>query len=135
MKKVGGRLRLDLAQYRELEAFAKFGSDLDKSTQQRLTRGARMVEVLKQKQYSPMSVENQVAFIFAGTNGYLDDVPLTKVAEFEENYTSFMQANHQDLLDDIRTSGEISDKLSDALHAAVKSFKQGFSTEDQTDKS
>ncbi len=126
MKKVAGRLRLDLAQYRELEAFAKFGSDLDKSTKAQLTRGARMVEVLKQKQYSPMDVEKQIAILFAGSQGYLDDIPLEKVAEFEEGFLSYLDANYRDVLDSIRDTGDISDELNTQLQEAVESFKKGF---------
>ena len=90
MKKTAGTLKLDLAQFRELEAFAKFGSDLDKSTQQQLTRGAILMEILKQKQYSPVSVEKQVAIIFAGTNGYLDEIDVSRIGEFEEKFMDFL---------------------------------------------
>ncbi|RMF09380.1 MAG: F0F1 ATP synthase subunit alpha [Candidatus Neomarinimicrobiota bacterium] len=126
MKKVAGRLRLDLAQYRELEAFAKFGSDLDKATQAQLTRGARMVEILKQKQYSPMDVEKQIAILYAGNEGYLDDLPLEKVAAFEEDFLAYMEANYRDVLDTIRDTGDIDEATNARLKEAVESFKKGF---------
>jgi len=107
MKKVAGTLRLDLAQYRELEAFAKFGSDLDKNTQAQLTRGERMVEVLKQNQYVPMTVEKQVAIIFAAGKGLLDDIETNKVREFESAVLEHLEDSHEDLLSSIRKSGEV----------------------------
>ena len=128
IKSIVGMLRLDLAQFRELEAFAKFGSDLDKATQQQLTRGYRMVEILKQKQYVPMLVENQVAIIYAGANGYLDDIKLDQVSEFEKGLLDFMAANYHELLDEIKTLGEISDKAESKMKKAVEDFKKGFST-------
>ena len=127
MKSIVGMLRLDLAQFRELEAFAKFGSDLDKATQQQLTRGYRMVEILKQKQYVPMLVENQVAIIYAGANGYLDDIELDQVSEFEKGLLDFMAANYHELLDEIKTLGEMSDKAESKMKKAVEDFKKGFS--------
>ena len=98
MKRVAGRLRLDLAQYRELEAFAKFGSDLDKSTQQALRRGSRLVELLKQDQYVPLPVEKQVVSIFMGTNGYLDEFPLEEVQRFEKEFLEMMEMKYSDIL-------------------------------------
>ena len=127
IKSIVGMLRLDLAQFRELEAFAKFGSDLDKATQQQLTRGYRMVEILKQKQYVPMLVENQVAIIYAGANGYLDDIELDQVSEFEKGLLDFMAANYHELLDEIKTLGEMSDKAESKMKKAVEDFKKGFS--------
>ena len=127
MKSIVGMLRLDLAQFRELEAFAKFGSDLDKATQQQLTRGYRMVEILKQKQYVPMLVENQIAIIYAGSNGYLDDIELDQVSEFEKGLLDFMAANYHELLDEIKTLGEMSDKAESKMKKAVEDFKKGFS--------
>jgi len=127
IKSIVGMLRLDLAQFRELEAFAKFGSDLDKATQQQLTRGYRMVEILKQKQYVPMLVENQVAIIYAGANGYLDDIELDQVSEFEKGLLDFMNANYRELLDEIKTLGEMSDKAESKMKKAVEDFKKGFS--------
>tara|TARA_B100000614_G_scaffold19961_1_gene16098 strand:- start:3633 stop:5156 length:1524 start_codon:yes stop_codon:yes gene_type:complete len=126
MKGVAGTLRLDLAQYRELEAFAKFGSDLDKNTQAQLTRGERMVEILKQGQYVPMPVEKQVAIIFAASKGYLDSVPAEKVSEFESNLFDYLEANNSEELKAIVKEGSISDELSATLDKAISSFAKGF---------
>ena len=126
MKKVAGTLRLDLAQFRELEAFAKFGSDLDKSTLAQLTRGERMVEILKQNQYVPMSVEHQVAIIFAGGQGLIDDIPNDKVGEFEKGLIEFLDSSHSKILSSIKEEGEISDETSSALKTAINDFKKGF---------
>ena len=126
MKKVAGTLRLDLAQYRELEAFAKFGSDLDKSTLDQLTRGERMVEILKQNQYVPMVIEKQVAIIFAASKGYLDDIDVEKVADFETSLFEYLDANASDQLKAIKDEGTISDENSDALDKAVSDFKNSF---------
>ncbi|MDP6571127.1 MAG: F0F1 ATP synthase subunit alpha [Candidatus Marinimicrobia bacterium] len=126
MKKVAGTLRLDLAQDRELEAFAKFGSDLDKATLAQLTRGERMVEILKQNQYVPMSVENQVAIIYAGGQGMLDDIENDKVREFETGLLDHLKANHADILESIKSTGEISDETGEKLKAAIEDFKKGF---------
>ena len=123
MKKIAGSLRLDLAQFRELAAFAQFGSDLDKATQRQLTRGERMVEILKQGQYVPMPLEKQVAIIFAGTRGYLDDVPLDQVAKWEEDFHVYMSEKHTDVLQAIRQSGIIDDKSEEHLTAACEEFK------------
>src|SRR5690554_455662 len=111
MKQVAGRLRLELSQYRELAAFAQFGSDLDRATQARLTRGERMVETLKQGQYQPMVVENQVAAIFAAVNGYLDDLPAERVREFEEGYLSYLRNEQPDILDTLREKKAIDKDL------------------------
>ena len=126
MKKVAGTLRLDLAQYRELEAFAKFGSDLDKSTLDQLTRGERMVEILKQNQYVPMAVEKQVAIIFAASKGYLDNIDVEKVADFEAGLFEYLDANASDQLKAIKDEGTISDENSDALDKAISDFKNSF---------
>ena len=126
MKGVAGTLRLDLAQYRELEAFAKFGSDLDKNTQAQLTRGERMVEILKQGQYVPMPVEKQVAIIFAASKGHLDSVPAEKVSEFESNLFDYLEANNSEELKAIVKEGSISDELSATLDKAISSFAEGF---------
>jgi len=126
MKKVAGTLRLDLAQYRELEAFAKFGSDLDKNTQAQLTRGERMVEVLKQNQYVPMTVEKQVAIIFAAGKGLLDDIETNKVREFESAVLEHLENSHGDLLASINKSGEVSDDVSKKLEKGISDFKKGF---------
>ncbi|MGQ9558566.1 MAG: F0F1 ATP synthase subunit alpha [Desulfurispora sp.] len=126
MKQVAGSLRLDLAQYRELAAFAQFGSDLDKATLARLTRGQRMQELLKQKQFATMEVEDQVMVIFAGTRGFLDDLPVEKVLPFEAEFLKFMKASHPDVGQAIRQSGEISKDTEQKLIAAIKEFKQTF---------
>lgn len=126
MKQVAGTLRLDLAQYRELAAFAQFGSDLDKATQARLTRGQRMVELLKQNQYVPMAVQDQVISIFSAANGFLDDLPADKVLEFEAEMLKFMKASKPELADEIVKTGAISKELEGKLKAAIEQFKQGF---------
>ena len=126
MKRVAGRLRLDLAQYRELEAFAKFGSDLDKSTQQTLRRGSHLVELLKQDQYIPMAVEKQVVSMFTGTNGYLDDLPLTEVQRFEKEFLEMMEMKYRHMLDTIAETKELSKDLEANLHTIAKEFVQKF---------
>src|SRR5258706_1892441 len=126
MRQVAGRLRLDLAQYRALAAFAQFGSDLDKATQAQLTRGERMVELLKQDQYVPMPVEQQVISIFAGTNGYLDDLPVEAVRRFESEFLAFVAQTYPELPHNIRTHKVISDPDTARLHEAVKQFKSTF---------
>jgi F-type H+-transporting ATPase subunit alpha len=126
MRQVAGTLRLDLAQYRELAAFAQFGSDLDKSTQAQLTRGARLVEILKQPQYAPLPVERQVALIFAGTNGYLDALPVADVRRFENELYKFIEARYPDLFRRIAEKKQLDDDLKAALDAAVKAFAEDF---------
>ena len=126
MKSVAGTLRLDLAQYRELEAFAKFGSDLDKATLAQLTRGERMVEILKQNQYDPMDVEKQVAIIFAASKGHLDDLPVDQIADFERGLFEYLDANAPDQLKMIKDEGDISDENSEALDKAISDFKNSF---------
>ena len=126
MKSVAGTLRLDLAQYRELEAFAKFGSDLDKATLAQLTRGERMVEILKQNQYVPMDVEKQIAIIFAASKGYLDDLEADQVSEFESGLLDYLDANASDSLKSIVTEGSISDETAEKLEKAIKDYKGGF---------
>ena len=126
MKKVAGTLRLDLAQYRELEAFAKFGSDLDKSTLAQLTRGERMVEILKQNQYVPMTVERQVAIIFAASKGHLDDVDIDKVADFESSLFDYLDANASDQLKSISQEGDLSEDTGVALDKIISDFKNSF---------
>ena len=126
MKSVAGTLRLDLAQYRELEAFAKFGSDLDKATQAQLTRGERMVEILKQNQYTPMDVEKQIAIIYAGTKGHLDEITANKVSEFEAGLFDYLDANNAAELKSIRDEGIISDDVGAKLDKAVIAFQGGF---------
>ena len=132
MKKVAGRLRLDLAQYRELEAFAQFGSDLDATTQRQLARGARTVEMLKQPQYQPMPVENQVAVIYAVTNGYLDDIDVGLVRQWELGFHQDMAAKHQDVLDGIREGGQLTEELNEQLVAAIQSFNATFAADHET---
>ncbi len=122
MKKVAGSLRLDLAQYRELQAFAQFGSDLDKATQRQLTRGERMVEILKQGQYVPMSNEKQVAIIFAASKGFLDTVPIEKVAQWEVDFHAFMEANHSGVMHAIAESGKLDDQIVSDLTNGIESF-------------
>jgi F-type H+-transporting ATPase subunit alpha len=122
MKKVAGSLRLDLAQYRELAAFAQFGSDLDKATQRQLTRGERMVEILKQGQYVPMSNEKQVSIIFAASEGFLDDVPIEDVAKWEIDFHAFMAEKHAGVLHAIAESGKLEDDTVQHLTAAVEEF-------------
>jgi F-type H+-transporting ATPase subunit alpha len=124
MKQVAGRLRLDLAQYRELEAFAQFGSELDPATQKQLARGARVVEVLKQPQYRPMPVEQQILIIFAVTNGYLDDVPVEAIKGWEQGFLDFMAAQHPEIGTEIRTRKVLSDELVARLRAAIDEYKQ-----------
>ena len=126
MKKVAGTLRLDLAQFRELEAFAKFGSDLDKATLAQLTRGERMVEILKQNQYVPMAVEHQIVIIFAGGQGMLDDIPSERVGEFEKGLLGFIDAKHSKMLATIKSAGEISDEINKELRKAIEDYKKGF---------
>ncbi len=126
MKKVAGTLRLDLAQFRELEAFAKFGSDLDKATLAQLTRGERMVEILKQDQYVPMAVEHQVVIIFAGGQGMLDDIPNERVGEFEKGLLGHIDAKHSEMLATIKSAGEISDEINKELRKAIEDYKKGF---------
>jgi F-type H+-transporting ATPase subunit alpha len=123
MKQVAGRLRLDYAQYRELEAFAQFGSDLDEATQQQLARGARIVEVLKQSQYSPMPVAKQIAIIFAVTNGSLDDVEAESIRTWELEFHEFLDAKHADLLSEITEKKTLDDSLTERLKATIDQFK------------
>ncbi len=126
MRQVAGRLRLDLAQYRALAAFAQFGSDLDKSTQAQLTRGQRMVELLKQGQFSPMAVEAQVVSIWAGSNGHLDDIPVEAVLRFEKEWLAFMDKNYTEVVHNIRTQKTISDEDQKRMGEAVTKFKSQF---------
>ena len=126
MKSVAGTLRLDLAQYRELEAFSKFGSDLDKATLAQLTRGERMVEILKQNQYDPMDVEKQVAIIFAASKGHLDDLPVDQIADFERGLFEYLDANAADSLSSIVNDGKIADETAEMLEKAIVDYKAGF---------
>ena len=126
MKSVAGTLRLDLAQYRELEAFAKFGSDLDKATLSQLTRGERMVEILKQNQYVPMNVEKQIAIIFAASKGQLDDLDIEEISDFEIGLIEYLDANASDSLASIVKEGMISEEIGEKLEKAISDFKVGF---------
>ncbi|HET7851274.1 MAG TPA: F0F1 ATP synthase subunit alpha, partial [Methyloceanibacter sp.] len=126
MKQVAGKIKGELAQYREMAAFAQFGSDLDATTQRLLNRGARLTELLKQPQFSPMKVEEQVVVIYAGVNGYLDPIGVKDVQRFEAELLRFMRAEHQDILDDIRDKKEISKETGDRLKAAVDKFARAF---------
>jgi len=126
MKQVAGTLRLDLAQYRELAAFAQFGSDLDKATLAQLNRGQRMVELLKQDQYSPLPVEQQILVIFAGTNGYVDEVPVNAVRKFEAELLKFTVSKYQSLLDDIKSKKQLDDDLKARVKSAIEEFKKTF---------
>lgn len=126
MRSVAGTLRLDLAQYRELQAFAQFGSDLDKATLARLARGERTVEILKQGQYAPLSVDKQVASLWAVVNGYVDDLPVSAVGRFEEEWLAFLKAHHADILEAIASSKQLADDTVAALKEAVAKFKPTF---------
>ncbi len=126
MKQVAGSLRLDLAQYREMAAFAQFGSDLDPATQRMLARGQRLVEVLKQDQYVPQEVERQVVIIYAATNGYLDDIEVADVRRFEAELQGFLDSNHPEVLSLIRERKELDEEVKDKLDGALKEFKEIF---------
>ena len=128
MKQVAGKLRLDLAQYREMEAFAQFASDLDASTQKLLARGARLTQLLKQPQYSPLPVEEQVVSIYAGTRGYLDTIAVDAVTEYEQRMLEDIRANGEDILEEIRTEKKLTEKLESKLNKFLESFTKGFSS-------
>ena len=129
MKKVAGTLRLDLAQYRELAAFSQFGSDLDKATQAQLNRGARLMELLKQPQYKPLPVEKQVAIIYVGTNGHLDEYPTSAIRGFEDQFFAFMESKHSDILKTVRETGKLEADTEKALKDAIADFKKIFVAE------
>ena len=126
MKQVAGRLRLDLAQYRELEAFAKFGSDLDKSTQAQLNRGIRLVELLKQPQYQPMSAENEVISLYAATRGFIDTVPVDRVGEYETQMLAFIERKYPEILTEIKEENVIGDSLDEKMKKALQEFAEVF---------
>lgn len=126
MKQVAGTLRLDLAQFRELAAFAQFGSDLDKATLAQIERGKRMVEVLKQDQYIPLPVEDQISILFAGSQGHLDDIPVEALKKFEAEFISFMKDKKTDVRDELKAKKAIDDTLKEKLNAAIAEFKKGF---------
>jgi len=128
-KQVSGTLRLDLAQFRELQAFAQFASDLDESSRKQLERGQRMVEVLKQPPYAPLAIEKQVVVIYAGARGFMDDIPVKSVVKFEAELYPFMEANYSDVLDEIRTKKQLDKELEDKLNKVLEDFKSNFSAE------
>jgi F-type H+/Na+-transporting ATPase subunit alpha len=126
MKQVAGTLRLELAQYREMAAFAQFGSDLDQATQRQLNRGARLVELLKQGQYEPLPVEKQILIIYAGTNGFVDELPLTALKKYEQELYSFIESKHPDIFADIHKKRELDGDLRAKINKALEEFKAGF---------
>ena len=126
MKDITGMLRLDLAAFRELEAFAQLGTDLDKATQAQLDRGNRMVEILKQPQYQPMEVFDQVVSIFAGASGLLDDIDARDVADFETRMHEYLRANQADLMAELRNKKELDDQLKNRFKKAIAEFKEDF---------
>jgi F-type H+-transporting ATPase subunit alpha len=126
MKKVAGKIKGELAQYREMAAFAQFGSDLDATTQRLLNRGARLTELLKQPQFSPLKMEEQVVVIYAGVNGYLDALPVNKVRAFEQGLLSLLQSKHKDILDTIRTSRDLDDATAGKLKSVVEAYAKSF---------
>jgi F-type H+-transporting ATPase subunit alpha len=131
MKKIAGRLRLELASYREKAAFAQFGGDLDKATLQQLARGERMVELLKQGQFVPMPMEQQVVVIYAGTNGFVDDYPVSVLARYEQELLSFMKARKQDVLDELKSAGKLEGDIEKRLRDALTEFAKQFSVEEK----
>jgi F-type H+-transporting ATPase subunit alpha len=126
MKQVGGTLKLDLAQYREMAAFAQFGSDLDQASQRLLHRGERLTEMLKQNQYDPLPIEKEVLIVFAANEGYLDKLEVSQVKAFEEGLYAFFDSRHKDILDEIKTKREISDDLRKRMRAALDQYLQTF---------
>ncbi len=126
MKQVAGNLRLDLAQFRELEAFSQFASDLDESSRKQLERGERLVEILKQPAYSPLPVEKQVVIIYAGTRGYLDDIDAKSIRKFEDELYPFIETKYPQIFENVRTSKKLDDKTEDLLKKALEEFKAGF---------
>jgi F-type H+-transporting ATPase subunit alpha len=126
MKQVAGTLRLEMAQFRELEAFAAFGSDLDAATQRQLTRGARLVEILKQPQYQPLSMERQVAILYAGTRGFLDELPVSALGEYEAGLYAFIENQFPQLFGDLAEAQEITDELDKALTDALTAYGDEF---------
>jgi F-type H+-transporting ATPase subunit alpha len=128
MKKVAGSLKLDLAQYRELEAFAKFGSDLDKATQKTLSRGARLVELLKQGQYAPLPVEKQVVSVYLGTNGLLDEIPVHELKKFEKEILEYIEVNYNTIFETIRKEKQLGDDIIALIKKAAEEFSATFKT-------
>ena len=126
MKKVAGSIKLELAQYREMAAFAQFASDMDASTQQLLARGSRLVELLKQPQYSPLPMEEQVVSIYAGVNGYLDAIDVNKISRFENDLMNLIKGSYKDILKSIRDEQSLSDKTEEKLKKAIEEFMKTF---------
>lgn len=126
IRQVAGRLRLELAQYRELAAFAQFGSDLDKATQRQLARGARLTEILKQPQYQPLAIERQILIIYAGTNGFLDDLDLSDIRDFEDELYKFLETTRSELVQEIKEKKQLSDEIRSRLDEALNEFKERF---------
>src|SRR2546430_14547355 len=126
MKKVAGRIKGELAQYREMAAFAQFGSDLDATTQRLLARGARLTELLKQPQFSPLKMEEQAVVIYAGVNGYLDPIPVERVRAFEEGLLTLLRTKHADILDDIRKTGDLTAGTEKTLKAATEAYAKSI---------
>ena len=125
MKKIAGTLKLDQAQVRELEAFSKFGSDLDAATKSVLDKGSRNVEILKQAQFSPLRVEQQVAIIYCGTKGLLRDVPVEKVKEFEANFLALLEAQHKNVLDGLK-KGQLTDEITNTLESVARDLSSTY---------
>ena len=126
MKKVAGSIKLELAQYREMAAFAQFASDMDASTQQLLARGSRLVELLKQPQYSPLPMEEQVVSIYAGVNGYLDAIDVNKISRFENDLMNLIKGSYKDILKSIRDEQSLSEKTEEKLKKAIEEFMKTF---------
>jgi F-type H+-transporting ATPase subunit alpha len=135
MKKVAGTLRLDLAQFREMAAFAQFASDLDAATRAQLERGKRLVELLKQGQYVPLPVEKQVVIVYAGTNGYTDKLPVDSLRQYEEELYRYIDEKHADLWGAIRDKRELNDEIKGTLDKALKSFGKKFASGGESAKS
>jgi F-type H+-transporting ATPase subunit alpha len=125
-KKVAGKIKGELAQYREMAAFAQFGSDLDAVTQRLLNRGARLTELLKQPQFSPLKMEEQTCVIYAGVNGYLDPLPVNRVRAFEDGLLALLRSQHSDILESIRASKDLSDEVAAKLKTVVENFAKSF---------
>jgi F-type H+-transporting ATPase subunit alpha len=134
MKDVAGTLRIDLSQYRELEAFAKFGSDLDASTQRQLNRGERLVEILNQDQFSPVPVQEQVAIIYAAINGYLDPVPVDDIEEFEDEYIERLRLRHEEVLAEIRETEELSEAAEEAFESVAEDLAEVYAEEEEEEQ-
>ena len=126
MKKVAGRLRLELAQFRELAAFAQFGQDLDEATKKQIERGKRLTELLKQSQFAPMPFEDQVCSIFAAVNGFMDAVPVERIQEFEKKFLKFLHERHKEILDKVRGTGDLSEELDKRLRSTTEDFSKNY---------